>query len=119
MNPEFDRIVRQAGVNPNVFQHQGQSKQLPRPNDSTPRIRRRFSNKKFMGGGAQKMPSPLHVGPLEEIGTPAGRITALKNKGFDEGLKLIYDWTITKSIDFKEFEDLMAEFTSKLFKQIR
>jgi len=72
-----------------------------------------------MGGHQSTIPSPLHVGPLQEIETPSARIIALKNRDVDGGLKLIYDWTRTQKIDYKEFEELMAEFTSRIFKQIR
>lgn len=123
MNPEFERIIRQSGVNSNQL-NRPQQRSLPissRPQQQSEpqsRFHRKFSNKKLMGH-QPTIPSPLHVGPLEEGESPGGRIIALQSRGVDDGLKLIYDWTRTQKIDYKEFEDLMAEFTSKILKQIR
>jgi len=116
MNPEFDRIVRQTGVNPNIYNNQ-RPQMLPRSNEPAPRPRGRRVNRSI--GGSSTTPTTLRVGPLEEADTTGARIIALQSREIDDGLKLIYEWTRTQKIDYLEFEDLMAEVTSKIVKKIR
>lgn len=64
-------------------------------------------DKKTKGG-------PLDIGPLQEYHDPQSRNQAIIGQNEDKGLKLIFQWTKTGTIDFDEFEDLLAEIVKKI-----
>ena len=104
------KLLKQAGVDPNLYDtdrsgfkkdHQRPQKQLSTKDNSD-------NSKK------EKKPMTLDVGPLEEYHDPQMRIKAIMSRDEDTGLKLIYQWTKSGSIDFEEFETLLAAIVRKI-----
>jgi hypothetical protein len=107
------KILKQAGVDPHLydtdrpgFRRDFQPIHRATPDDDG------LDDKK--SSATKKKPKALDVGPLEEFHDPQSRTKAITSQDEDRALKLIFQWTKSGSIDFEEFEDLLAEVVRKI-----
>lgn len=134
------KILKQAGVNPNLYDtgrtgiHKADpededdkipfnppddfDKELPKRTRSSefvpppPKIKK--DDKKDDRNDGKKRIDPLDIGPLQEYHDPKSRTRAVVEHNEDKGLKLIYQWAKSGQIEFEEFEDLLAEIVRKI-----
>ena len=63
--------------------------------------------------GGQSSPTSA---PLNEYKDPATRLQAINKTDPDRAIKMIFQWTRTGVISYEEFDELIAQFFSRIYK---
>ena len=109
----FEDILKKLNVDPNLYRDDHWSKKLPKSAD-TEEIPRKRNRDRDTSAPEKKKPAALKIGPLQEFNDPKSRSHTIAKEHEDKALKLVYQWTKEGSIDFTEFEDLLAEIVRKI-----